>query len=78
MQFADASNGDDKNGDGSLSKPFQSVSRALDAARASGGHNPSIVLREGTYYMAETLDLTASDSGLTIQNYNGEQVWISG
>jgi hypothetical protein len=30
------------------------------------------VLRAGTYYLKETLALTAADSGLTIESYRGE------
>jgi len=37
-----------------------------------------VYLREGTFYPGKTLELVTADSGLTIQNYNGERVVISG
>jgi hypothetical protein len=44
--------------------------------RGKGGG--TIVLRKGVYYGEQALNLTAADSGLTIQNYNGEEAWLSG
>ena len=38
----------------------------------------TLLLREGTFYLEDTLQLDPSDSGLTVQPYNNEEVWISG
>lgn len=32
----------------------------------------------GVYYASDTLAITPKDSGLTVMNYNGEEVWLSG
>lgn len=64
-------------GDGSLAHPFKTVSRALAASRAISA-NRTILLRQGVHYLSETISLGHGDSGLTIQNYNGEEAWLSG
>ena len=71
--------GDDAAGDGSQAAPFATPARALRASRAAppGGRN-TILLRGGTYFLAETLVLTAQDSGLTLQGAPGEEAWLSG
>lgn len=81
--FADANAGDDQIGDGSLESPFRSIERALQAVRGSVAQNEgtqggAIILRAGTYYLQKTLQLGPSDSGLTVQSYRGEEVWLSG
>jgi hypothetical protein len=76
--FVDAKRGSDVNGDGSAAKPFKSVQKALELSRTLQAAKRSIVLKEGTYYLQETLQLDDRDSGLTIQNYFGDEVWISG
>ena len=38
----------------------------------------TVLLRAGTYYLAETIELGASDSGLTIASYQDERVIVSG
>jgi hypothetical protein len=68
--------GSDAGGDGSEAAPFKTVARALQATRA-GGAGGTIVLREGTHFLAAQLDLTAADSGLTIQAFPGEEAWLS-
>ena len=74
--FVDANKGSDSN-PGTMSSPFQTIPKAVASARSSG--NPStLILREGTFYLTATLQLGAEDSGLTIQNYPNEEVWISG
>lgn len=78
--FADPVHGSDSNA-GTISSPVATVSKAVSIARskAPGAANPAAVyLREGTFYPQETLELTPEDSGLTIQNYNGEKAVISG
>ena len=71
--------GDDAAGDGSAGAPFATPARALRASRAAppGGRN-TILLRGGTYFLPETLVLTAQDSGLTLQGAPGEEAWLSG
>src|SRR3569833_662648 len=69
---------------GTLAKPFATLSRAQEAARASAGKRPvTINLRSGTYYLPAPLILTSADSGtthapVTYKAYKGETVVISG
>ena len=74
--FVDANSGSDSNS-GTMSSPFKTITKAVDAARASGQRS-TIVLRKGIFYLSDTIQLGVQDSGLTIQNYNDEEVWISG
>ena len=74
--YVDASSGSDSNS-GAMSSPFKTVDKAIMAARAAG-QGSTIVLRKGTYYLTDTITLNTQDKGLTIQNYNDEEVWISG
>ena len=92
--FADANNGSDSAGDGTIAKPYKSAERALEAVRASrngsssggggggggGGSTATINLRAGVYFLASPLALTAADSGLTVQTYPGDDAtaWLSG
>jgi len=79
----DAENGSDGN-EGSQEKPFRTVNRAMQAVRSlmkdrEGQRGKfGIVFREGRYFMNETLQLQSADSDLIFQNYNGEEVWLSG
>ena len=85
--FVDAGNGNDKN-PGTKQKPFQTIAKAVAATRnaratltvITPGHSPkaTIVLRAGTFHLDETIHLGAADSGLTLQAYQEEVVWISG
>jgi hypothetical protein len=64
---------------GTLQNPFATVEAALDESRKGGSGSPgTIMLRKGTYFLKATLTLRAADSGLTVQNYNGEEAWLSG
>ncbi len=76
--FVDYNSGSDNN-PGTLARPFRTIARALVASRAvtSTGAAASVNMRAGTHYLASTLSLNASDSLLTIQNYNGEQAVVS-
>ena len=76
MFYVDSSKGDDSN-PGTEASPFKTISKAVDASRSSGQAS-TIVLRRGTFYLQETLMLGSQDSGLVIQNYPNEEVWISG
>ena len=64
-------------GAGSLAAPFATLGRALAATRATPGADV-ILMRGGTYFSQPTQVLTPADSGLTIQNFPGEEVWLSG
>ena len=69
---------------GTLEQPFATPQRAQQAARQAKGREPvAVFLREGTYYLPETLTFTAEDSGAKVapvvyQAYQQEQVVISG
>jgi hypothetical protein len=79
--FSDAVSGNDISGDGTLSKPFKTVGRALAATRETGGRTGGTInLRSGTFFITAPLDLTAADSGLTIRTYPGDDApaWLSG
>ncbi|WP_448207965.1 carbohydrate-binding domain-containing protein [Azospirillum sp. sgz302134] len=56
--------------------PFASLERAQAAMRGSA--IKTTYVREGTYRLSRTLDLTAQDSGVQFLGYPGEQVVLSG
>jgi hypothetical protein len=68
--------GSDGVNSGALGSPFFTVARALAQIRAKrvpgASDRGTIVLLAGTTYVAETIELTAEDSGLTVQNYEGQ------
>ena len=74
--FYVATTGSDGNA-GTMAAPFATLAAAVAATRATPGWD-TILLRGGTYYNVPTTVLTAADSGLTIQNFPGEEVWLSG
>ena len=74
--YVDANKGSNANS-GTVDSPFQTITKAIFAARAAGQYS-TIILREGTFYQPEVVELNSSDKGLTIQNYPNEEVWISG
>ncbi len=57
--------------------PFASLEKAQAAMRASSSIDTTYV-REGTYHLTKTLELTALDNGHSIQNYPGETPVLSG
>jgi hypothetical protein len=71
---------------GTKAKPFATIERARDAARKlpQRGKEPvRVILRGGVYRLAETLVLTAADSGATnaqveYRAAEGEAVVLSG
>ena len=77
MYYVDATKGKDSN-PGTESEPFQTISHAVDVASGASGSPKTIVMRAGTYYLASTIQLGSKNSDLTFQNYNGEEVWVSG
>ena len=56
VYYTSVATGSDSSGDGSFAKPFATATKALAASRANGGGG-SIVLRGGTYYSPEALNL---------------------
>ena len=78
-----APDGNDTN-PGSLAKPFATLGRAQQAARKAAGKEPVTVhVRDGVYYLPETLVFDAADSGsraapVIYQAYQNEKPVISG
>ena len=87
MQLYIAPDGSDANS-GTIDKPLLTLQRARDAVRTlkreKGFTGPvEIILREGVYYLSETLVLEPVDSGLpdapiTWRSASGERVILSG
>ena len=73
----DGAKGSDSN-PGTVAAPLKTIAAGVAKARAQPGAASTVELRGGTYYMATTLLLTEADSGLTLQNYGGEEVWLTG
>lgn len=71
-----ATDGNDAN-NGSLDKPFATLSRAIEAARTVD-ETVVINLRGGSYKAAGTIELTEADSNLVIRSYPGETAEITG
>ncbi len=74
--FVDPKGVDDNPGTKLL--PVKTANRAVALSRMMKGEDFVILFRQGTHYFTETIELDASDSGLSFQNYNGEEVWLSG
>jgi fibronectin type 3 domain-containing protein len=66
-----ATTGSDATGDGSIGAPLATLSKALTKVTSGG----TVVFRGGTYHQGAT---TIGIAGVTVQNYNGEQVWFDG
>ena len=75
--FVDATRGDDQNA-GIKTLPLRTLRAAQLLARKGEQRDQTIVMRKGIYYLEKVLLLEAADSHLTIQNYQGELVEISG
>ena len=63
---------------GSKESPFNTVAAARDAARKDGSGPHRIVLLPGAYYIDQTIELNASDRGLTIEALQAGTVTIYG
>jgi hypothetical protein len=63
-------------GDGSKVRPFSTLEAGIHAA-AKGKAPVTVVLREGAYY-TEGIVLSAQHSGITIQNFEGEEAVVTG
>ena len=78
-----AADGDDAN-PGTLAKPVATLRRAQEVARKSAGREAvTVSVREGIYYLPETLVFTAEDSGtkdapVVYQAYQKERAVLSG
>ena len=78
--YVDATNGDDGN-PGTIDKPVKTVQQAVSLYRLkseAGGVQGIIYLREGTYFLTETINLGPEDSNLVITGYGDEKATISG
>eukprot|EP01060_Flectonema_neradi_P016246 TRINITY_DN2283_c0_g1_i15.p1 TRINITY_DN2283_c0_g1~~TRINITY_DN2283_c0_g1_i15.p1 ORF type:complete len:827 (+),score=196.14 TRINITY_DN2283_c0_g1_i15:61-2541(+) len=79
--FVDTKRGSDAIGKGSIDSPWRSVTHAL-AHLPTMSDRRTLFLREGTYYLNETISLTAAHSKLTISAYisdkGTEKVTLSG
>lgn len=73
--YVDPNHGSDEN-PGTLSAPFKTIGHAVAAVR--GSSSPTVTLRGGTYFLSTTLQLSAADSGLTVQAYQDEVPIING
>lgn len=72
-----STDGSDTSGNGSISAPYATVSKAVTASRSFSG-NKRIRIRGGKYFISNQINLTSRDSNLTIENYPGEDVEITG
>ncbi|WP_372934252.1 right-handed parallel beta-helix repeat-containing protein [Mariniphaga sediminis] len=77
-----STDGNDKN-IGSKESPLATLNAARDVVRASNGKIKTIFLREGTYHLFSTFELSAYDSGtkefpITYKAFNNEKVVLNG
>lgn len=63
---------------GTITAPFKTLSTAITATRKHPSGPRTVLLRKGIHYLSDTISLGTTDSNLVIQNYNGEEAWISG
>mmetsp|Transcript_23005 Transcript_23005/g.69097 ORF Transcript_23005/g.69097 Transcript_23005/m.69097 type:complete len:905 (-) Transcript_23005:972-3686(-) len=70
-----ALDGDDAN-PGTAQEPVATLAKGLELC--SNEANCTVAARGGTYELSESLLLTDKHAGLTLQNYDGENVTISG
>lgn len=81
--YVDAQHGSDDN-TGNFESPFRTLNRAQQAVRAyAGKKSVCVYIREGTYYLENTLQFTVEDSGTSEHPvkwyaYPGEKPVISG
>lgn len=71
-----SSQGSDR-GDGTLRKPFRTVERALAETARHPQDTTRILLRGGTYFLTQTIEITGQKN-LTITPYDGEPVSFTG
>lgn len=75
--YVDPRLGDDEVGVGAIDAPLRSLHAAVLASR-HGNQSTTIVLRDGTFYLPSTLQLTPQDSGLSFMAFPGESPVVSG
>src|SRR5688572_4795254 len=63
---------------GTAAKPFATLEKARNAARAAKGDRHKVLLHGGTYHLEKTLELSPADSGLVIQAAGKETPVLSG
>ncbi len=68
---------------GTARRPFRTLERAQQAARAAGAAGATIYLHGGDYYLARAFQLSAADSGtesqpVTYRNFGGQRVRLLG
>lgn len=78
--FVDAKNGNDGSGTGSQNAPYRSISKAVSQSTLlkPAVDGITILIREGSYYLTETILLRPEHSHLTVQNFEGEKVIVYG
>lgn len=74
--YVDAERGSDVTGTGTQANPFATVGKGVAAAAAKPGG--TVILRNGTYYLHETVQIPPTAHGLTIEGMAGEAAWVSG
>ena len=74
--YVDYAKGDDASGAGTLEQPLRTIAAAV--AKAAGTKDATVLLRGGTHYTPQTVEIGPEHSGLTIQNYAGERAVVSG
>ena len=74
--YVDVVNGHDSY-PGTADKPVQTIEQALSLSRKVAGAK-QILLKAGTFYLTNPLQLDTQDSFLTITNFPGDEVWLSG
>ncbi len=81
--YVDASHGNDQDGTGAIDAPLATLAAAQDLVRTLHKGNAqkttvTVYLRQGTYYLDDTLKLIGKDSYTTYAAYESEEVVISG
>eukprot|EP01048_Picozoa_sp_COSAG05_P011407 COSAG05_NODE_1072_length_5963_cov_9.550477_5_plen_418_part_00 len=76
--YADAEQGSDSTGTGTRSKPFASIQKAVNVAATKPAGSRHVVLRNGTFYLSQTVQIPHAAHGLVIEGMAGEAAWVSG
>lgn len=63
---------------GTINAPLKSIQEAADRAAALGVSNPTVVLRAGTHYLSDTVQLGPRHSHIHFTAYPGENAVMSG
>ncbi len=76
------SNTGDDSANGEEGQPVKTIARAVEVYKEAKAEYPdvdfTIYVDGGTYQITERIDLTSDHSGMTITNYNGEDVTFTG